>query len=154
MPNSLLRSVLRLLAVLLVLSPMAAFAVEPDEMLKDPALEARARHISAGLRCLVCQNQSIDESDAQVAKDLRILIREQLMQNRTDQQVIDFVVDRYGDFVLLNPRFNSRTIILWLSPFLLVLAGGLLAWRRRSSSPAAEPLSESEKAELDKILKT
>lgn len=131
-----------------------AQAVQPDEMLKDPALEARARQISAGLRCLVCQNQSIDESDAGVARDLRILIREQLQQNKTDEQVVSFVVDRYGDYVLLKPRFSAETLILWLTPFLILLVGAFVLIRRRGvpETPVAG-LNEDEKAALDEILR-
>lgn len=131
-----------------------ALAVQPDEILKDSVLEARARSISAGLRCLVCQNQSIDDSDATVARDLRILIREQLMKNQSDQQVVDFVVARYGDYVLLKPRLTSRTLILWFTPFLIVLLGGYFLLRGRKAAPADhDQLSASEKAELDAILR-
>lgn len=141
------------LALALAAAP-AAWAVQPDEILKDPALEARARAISAGLRCLVCQNQSIDESDAFVARDLRILIREQLMQHKSDAEVVDFVVQRYGDFVLLKPRFTAKTLVLWLTPFALVLVGLGFALRRRKPQPAAaDTLSEAEKAELDSVLR-
>ena len=118
-----------------------AFAIEPGEKLADPALEARARAIAGELRCLVCQNQSIDDFDAPLAKDLRLLVREQLKIGATDDQVRNFVVSRYGDFVLLRPPFKVETLLLWLAP-LLALAGGALAlwsasrrrvagWRRR-----------------------
>ncbi len=129
-----------------------ALAVQPDEILKDPVLEARARDISAGLRCLVCQNQSIDDSDAPVARDLRILIREQLQQNRSDEDVVDFVVARYGEYVLLKPRLKPATLILWAMPFLLLAAGMAFAFRRR---PQAKPdqLSVREKAEVEAILR-
>jgi cytochrome c-type biogenesis protein CcmH len=136
----------------LTLLSLPALAVQPDEILKDPNLEARARSISAGLRCLVCQNQSIDDSDAPVAKDLRILIREQLQQNRSDEDVVDFVVARYGEFVLLKPRLKPATLILWASPFLLLAAGLAFAFRRR---PVTSPdgLTSAEKAELEAILR-
>ncbi len=146
----------RVLAVLmfslLVASP--ALAVQPDEVLKDPTLEARARSISAGLRCLVCQNQSIDDSDAGVARDLRILIREQLQQDKSDEQVVAFVVDRYGEYVLLKPRLSARTLVLWLTPFVILLVGAAVLLRRRSApQPAVDGLSEAEKQALDAILR-
>src|SRR5215218_7215581 len=99
---------------LLLLGGMPALAVQPDEVLKDPALERRARDISSGLRCLVCQNQSIDESDASLAKDLRVLVRERLVAGDSDDQVRDFLVQRYGEFVLLKPAFRAHTLLLWL----------------------------------------
>jgi cytochrome c-type biogenesis protein CcmH len=131
---------------------LPALAVQPDEILKDPVLEARARSISAGLRCLVCQNQSIDDSDAPVAKDLRILIREQLQQNRSDTDVVDFIVARYGEFVLLKPRLKTDTLILWAAPFLLLAAGLAFAFRRK---PIVTPdsLTTDEKAEVAAILR-
>lgn len=140
------------LAALLLLAALApALAVQPDEILKDPALEQRARDISAGLRCLVCQNQSIDDSDAAVARDLRLLIRQQLTQGRSDSEVMDFVVARFGEFVLLKPRFRAGTIILWLAPFaILALAlGAALRWRRNSQT---SPLSDAERAEIAALL--
>src|SRR5437899_7205012 len=103
-----------------------ARAVQPDEMLRDPALEARARNLSRELRCMVCQNQSIDDSDAPLARDLRLLVRERLQQGESDRQVLDFLVVRYGEFVLLKPRFNLHTWVLWLGPP-GVLVGGALA---------------------------
>lgn len=147
----LLPSALGLLASL-VLSA-TALAVQPDEILKDATLEARARSISAGLRCLVCQNQSIDDSDAPVARDLRILIREQLTQNKSDAEVVDFVVARYGDFVLLKPPLRLDTLLLWGGPFLILAVGGLFLWRRRVPSAAVEQLTADEQAELDRLLK-
>jgi cytochrome c-type biogenesis protein CcmH len=143
--------------VVLLLSLAAilpAAAVEPDEILPDKALEARARQISEGLRCLVCQNQSIDDSAAPLAKDLRLLVRERLKAGDTDQQIEDFVVARYGEFVLLKPRFEIHTLILWLATpvvFALALLLIILAYRRRA---AAEPavLSEAEQARLKHML--
>ena len=129
-----------------------ALAVQPDEILKDPALEARARSISAGLRCLVCQNQSIDDSDATVAKDLRVLIREQLQQNKTNEDVVNFVVERYGEYVLLKPRLKAGTLVLWATPFLILLAGLVFAFRRKPA-PAQDALSPAEKAEVEAILR-
>lgn len=135
-----------------ILLSLPAQAVQPDEILKDPVLEARARNISAGLRCLVCQNQSIDDSDAPVAKDLRVLIREQLQQNHSDQDVVDFVVSRYGEYVLLKPRLKPGTIILWATPFLLLAAGFLFAFRRKPIV-IADGLTVEEKAEVAAILR-
>jgi cytochrome c-type biogenesis protein CcmH len=138
---------------LLVLLVVPAFAVQPDEILPDPALESRARALSAQLRCLVCQNQSIDDSDAPLAKDLRLLIREHLTKGETDSQIMDYVVSRYGEYVLLKPRLSSRTIILWATPFVVLLLAALFLWRRRAPASSAEkPLSEAEKAELRQTL--
>ncbi|MER8366929.1 cytochrome c-type biogenesis protein [Mesorhizobium sp. M1348] len=133
----------------------AAQAVKPDEVLADPALEARARALSEGLRCMVCQNQSIDESDADLARDLRILVRQRLVAGDTDRQVMDYVVSRYGEFVLLKPRFNLRNVLLWGTPVLLLLVGGtfiLLAARSRRSTATAA-LTAEEQAALDKMLR-
>jgi len=140
-----------LLAAMLLAGP--ALAVQPDEILKDPALEVRAREISAGLRCLVCQNQSIDDSDAPLAKDLRVLVRERLKGGDTDREVRDFVVQRYGEFVLLRPVFAIHTLFLWLTPVLVLALGGLgLYGALRRRQPPAAPLDEREQAELDRIL--
>lgn len=141
-----------LAALLLALAHLPALAVEPDEILSDAALEARARAISVGLRCLVCQNQSIDDSAAPVARDLRILIREQLQAKKSDAEVVDFVVARYGDYVLLKPRFTSHTAVLWLTPFAIVLVGGVLLWRRRAQQSTPDTLSGHEQAKLDRLL--
>ena len=133
-----------------------AFAVQPDEMLKNPVLEARARALSEGLRCLVCQNQSIDDSDAPLAKDLRILVRERLKAGDSDQQIIDFIVSRYGEFVLLKPRFEPHTWLLWLAtPLVLLaaLAGIIYSYRRRESvAEAPKPLTASEKRRLKRLV--
>jgi cytochrome c-type biogenesis protein CcmH len=144
---------LALVAVLFaLLAPGAAFAVRPDEMLKDPALEARARHISEELRCMVCQNQSIDDSEAPLAHDLRVLVRQRLMAGDTDQQVINYLVARYGDFVLLRPPFKLDTLLLWgLPPFALAagLAALVLMARRRRSVPLQpDALSAEEQAKI------
>jgi cytochrome c-type biogenesis protein CcmH len=120
-------------------------------MLKDAGLEERARNISTGLRCLVCQNQSIDDSNATMARDLRILIREQLVEGKSDSEVVDFVVARYGDFVLLKPRFKGATIVLWLAPFVILGLVLVIAVRKRAR-PAADPLSEAEKAEIAALI--
>ncbi len=146
-----------LAALFLALSLAPAFAVDPVEQLKDPKLEARAREISAGLRCLVCQNQSIDDSDAPLARDLRLIVRRQLQKGQSNSQVIDYVVDRYGEFVLLKPRLNLNTLLLWLAPLLLIAGGIVLAARivRRlpeDKSDAPPPLSPEEQKELEKLL--
>jgi cytochrome c-type biogenesis protein CcmH len=141
---------LRLMLIFLLLLPLPAYAVQPDEMLKDTRLEARARDLSGGFRCLVCQNQSIDESDAPLARDLRILIRERLTTGDNDQQIKDFVVARYGDYILLKPRLTVSTFVLWATPFLIVLAGFGYFLRRRTSvvQIAEASLSEQEQAAL------
>ncbi len=146
---------LAILGLSIALSP--AGAVEPDEILQDPALEARARALSAELRCLVCQNQSIDDSNAPLARDLRLLVRERLKAGDTDEQVLDFVVDRYGEFALLNPRFSTHTLLLWLGPpavLLLTLALLLVYARRAKHSRHAQDviLSEVEEAKLRRLL--
>jgi len=133
-----------------------AFAVNPDEVLADPRLETRARTISAELRCMVCQNQSIDDSNADLAKDLRLLVRERLKAGDSDTQVLDYLVSRYGEFVLLKPRLSAHTILLWAMPLLLLVIGGLVVLRQASKRarpiPPA-PLSDEERARLDAILK-
>lgn len=142
---------MRLPALLLLLLATPAAAVLPDEMLKDPALEARARQISAELRCVVCQNQSIDDSDAPLARDLRLVVREQLMMGKTDAEAMDYIVARYGNFVLLKPPVEPATWVLWLGPFaLLIIGGGALAVmsRRRLAPADAAPLTEAELAEM------
>lgn len=150
------RAVSALLVLLSLLATAPAFAVMPDEVLQDPALEARARAISAHLRCMVCQNQSIDDSNADLARDLRILVRERLTAGDSNEQVIDFVVSRYGEFVLLQPRFNARNALLWGAPVLLLLAGAAFAYSRlqeRGRRAAEAPLSDEEKAALERILR-
>ena len=142
-----------LFACLILLTP--AYAVEPGEVLADPALEARARDLSADLRCLVCQNQSIDDSHAPLAKDLRLLVRERLQAGDSDDQVRTYLVQRYGDFVLLKPPLRIGTLLLWGAPLMVLLAGGfglLLASRRRVSVAATSSLSADEQARLDKLL--
>lgn len=146
----------RVLAFLLVLAPLAAWAVQPDEILKDPKLEARARALSAELRCMVCQNESIDESHADLARDLRLLVRERLQAGDSDAEIRAFLVRRYGDFILLKPPFKLETWLLWGTPVLVVLLGGgliLMTQRRHQRSAlAAPPLSEAERAKLDAML--
>jgi cytochrome c-type biogenesis protein CcmH len=146
-----MRLVLALVATLLFST--AALAVQPDEVLTNPILEKRARDLSAGLRCLVCQNQSIDDSDAQLAKDLRLLVRERLVAGDTDDQVRDFLVQRYGEFVLLKPAFRAHTLLLWLTPALVLVLGGIGAYAalRRRPQPAAA-LDEDERKALEALL--
>ena len=145
---------LRLL-VLLVLLPLSALAVQPDEMLADPALELRAREISRNLRCVVCQNQSIDDSDAPLARDLRLLVRERLTKGDSDAQVYDFLVARYGDFVLLRPPVKPSTWLLWFGPLVLLLIGAIaiVVWfRRRPAAIEDRPMSEEERAKIARLL--
>lgn len=144
-----------LLALMFFLSAFPAFAVNPDEVLSDPALEHRARQISAQLRCMVCQNQSIDDSNAELAKDLRVLVRQRLTDGDTDGQVIDYVVSRYGEFVLLNPRLSVKTIILWAMPVGLLIVGVLalvIFVRSRPARRPSEALTAEEKAKIDELL--
>jgi cytochrome c-type biogenesis protein CcmH len=132
-----------------------AKAVEPDEIMPDPKLEARARALSAELRCMVCQNESIDESHADLARDLRLLVRERLHAGDSDDQIRAFLVGRYGDFILLKPPFKLETWLLWGAPFLVLLAGAyiiLVARRRQQSFAPANLLSEAERAKLDAML--
>ena len=152
--------------------PFAAHAVEPDEILADPALEQRAREVGKKLRCVVCQNQSIDDSNAELARDMRILVRERIQAGDTNAEVIAYMVDRYGDFVLLDPPFKTSTYVLWIGPgviAILGIAGVLVFFRRRqnamgdgttaaASSDAtpeakAQPLSDEERRRLDELLK-
>ena len=147
-----------MLALALVLvTVISSLAVQPDEVLSDAELEARARAISADIRCLVCQNQSIDDSDAPLARDLRLLVRERLVAGDSDEKVVDFLVDRYGEFVLLQPRFGAHTLVLWIGPFaiLALAAFAALKWRRRAGEDASgeAALSTDEARRLDEILK-
>ena len=150
-----------IVAVLTLVALPPALAVEPDEILSDPALEARARALSKDLRCMVCQNQSIDDSQAPLARDLRILVRERLQAGESDQQVINFLVARYGEFVLLRPRFSWHTALLWLAPGAVLLIGAcgvlVLARRYRAGSERAtaerEKLTPPEAARLAEILR-
>jgi cytochrome c-type biogenesis protein CcmH len=155
----------KLLASVFVVAMMigcpAAYAVQPDEIMSDPVKESRARDLSRELRCMVCQNQSIDDSDAPLARDLRLLVRERIGSGDSDSQVIDFLVARYGEFVLLKPRFTPHTLLLWLLPPLALIGGGLALWiysRRRSNNsgsptdPSLLHLTEEEEARLDRLL--
>ena len=143
-----------LLVTLALLAPAArALAVQPDEMLPDPALETRARGLSKELRCMVCQNQSIDDSDAPLARDLRILVREHLHAGETDQQVLDFLIARYGEFVLLRPRFSPHTALLWLTPLGVLVIGALgIAMSARRQRSSEGNLTADEEGRLAEIL--
>ncbi|MFK7835093.1 MAG: cytochrome c-type biogenesis protein CcmH [Sulfitobacter sp.] len=146
------------LALILMLLATPLLAVQPDEILDDPVLEERARELSKGLRCLVCQNESIDESEATLARDLRLLVRERLVAGDSDREALDFIVARYGEFVLLNPPVKGANWLLWgAGPLMLLLAGGVglsyLRARARASAPQEVPLSVEEQARLDDILK-
>ena len=152
------KTVVGLLVAASCLLASYALAVKPDEILTDPALEARARDLSRELRCMVCQNQSIDDSDAPLARDLRLLVRERLKAGDSDQQVLDFLTDRYGQFVLLRPRFGWDTAMLWFAPAAVLLLGGLgliSLKRRRDRDPvvaAEKPLTEAERTRLAALL--
>ena len=148
--------ILALAAAVMLGAP--AFAVQPDEIMADPIKEARARQLSRELRCMVCQNQSIDDSDAPLARDLRLLVRERISTGDTDSQVIDFLVTRYGEFVLLKPRFNPHTVLLWLLPPLALMGGGIALWvysnrrRRAGGLESVVKLTPEEVARLEKLL--
>ena len=146
----------RILAALAFLSALAAAgpsrAVEPDEVLPDARLEARARDVSSGLRCLVCQNQSIDDSAAPLARDLRLIVREHLQAGDTDAEIRDYLVQRYGDFVLLKPPLERATLLLWATPALVVVFGGLAMLRRRRLGGGPHPLSADEQARVDVLM--
>ena len=148
-----------LLAVLILLLSVPALAVEPGEILDDPKLEDRAREISKDLRCVVCQNQSIDDSNAELARDMRLLVRERLQEGDSNQQVLDYMVSRYGDFVLLNPPMKAKTYLLWFGPAAILLLGvfaAVMFYRRRPGGAAAEtpaPLSEAERKRLADLMK-
>ena len=133
----------------------ASFAVRPDEMLSDPALEARAEAISRDIRCVVCQSESIEESDADIAHELRVIVREQLKAGASDDQVRAYLVARYGDFVLLKPPFKAKTALIWTGPFLLLLGAGIgiYLYYRRARRVETAPLSAAEQARLERFLK-
>lgn len=144
-----------LMPLLMLLMTLPAQAVQPDEVLSDPVLEERARALSVNLRCLVCQNQSIDGSNAELAKDLRVLVRTRLTEGDTDKEVMDYVVSRYGDFVLLKPRFSAKNLFLWLTPILVLLLGGIFAFKKMyvtSNEIVSAELSDEEKNKLKQIL--
>jgi len=149
-----------LVAIALIIGASTACAVQPDEIMANPVLESRARELSRELRCMVCQNQSIDDSDAPLARDLRLLVRERIASGESNSQVIEFLVARYGDFVLLRPRLIGVTLLLWFLPPLILSGGGLALWlnsRRRirlsdGGSPDPLELSENEKARLERLI--
>jgi len=144
------------LILILCLLASPVFAVQPDEVLADPALEARARELSKGLRCLVCRNESIDESNAELARDLRLLVRERLVAGDSDDQAIAFIVDRYGEYVLLKPTTGGSNLILWIAGpamFLAALGIGAIYVRGRRQRTQPEALSETEQARLNEILR-
>jgi cytochrome c-type biogenesis protein CcmH len=149
-----------LVAVTVMMGLPAAYAVQPDEIMADPAKELRARDLSRELRCMVCQNQSIDDSEAPLARDLRLLVRERIAAGDSDAQVIDFLVARYGEFVLLKPRVNQHTLLLWLVPPLALLGGGFAMWRysRRRPKSGDDPdesvvkLTADEQARLERLM--
>ncbi|WP_341533747.1 cytochrome c-type biogenesis protein [Polymorphobacter fuscus] len=147
------RGMRRLWFLLALLFAMPALAVQPDEMLADPVLEARARTISEELRCVVCQNQSIDDSDAPLARDLRIVVREQLQLGKSDDDIMAYIVSRYGNFVLLRPPVEPATWALWAGPFaVLIIGGALLAvWSRRRRLVETPPLTAAEIAEINRL---
>jgi len=150
----------RLLAGFVLLAAIglsSAHAVQPDEVMADPAKEARARNLSRELRCMVCQNQSIDDSEAPLARDLRLLVRERIAAGDSDAQVVDFLVARYGEFVLLKPRFEPRTLLLWLVPPLVLLGGGAALWvnarrRGKGASGTTASLTPDEEAKLAALM--
>lgn len=152
-----MRSLGALLLAIMTLAALPALAVTPGEMLADPVLESRARALSAELRCLVCQNESIDASSAQFARDIRLVLRERLVAGDTDAEALDFLVARYGQFILLRPRFNATTALLWIAPPVLLIGGAVLAvavMRRRSLRQGEpEALSPDEQRRLDKVLR-
>lgn len=153
-----MRRLMITIVALMLLAVPAVHAVQPDEIMGDPAKEARARDLSRELRCMVCQNQSIDDSDAPLARDLRLLVRERIAAGDSNSQVLDFLVARYGEFVLLKPRFEKQTMLLWLLAPVLLIAGGLALWlqiRRRANSGAnlpAPPLTADEEARVAALM--
>jgi cytochrome c-type biogenesis protein CcmH len=152
-----LKKILAFAFAIAVLAGSSAYAVQPDEIMADPVKEARARVLSQELRCMVCQNQSIDDSEAPLARDLRLLVRERIAAGDGDTQVIDFLVARYGEFVLLKPRFERQTLLLWLVPPFVLIGGGLALWiyaRRRPPREVAEPtaLTPEEEARLAALM--
>lgn len=152
-----IRRFLSAFIVILMLVPMHAFAVQPDEVLEDPLLETRARAISVNLRCLVCQNQSIDDSDAELARDLRLLVRERLVAGDSDTEVIDYIVARYGEFVLLRPVMALHTIVLWVAAPLILLIGLVFviigARRKRSETTEVVEMTPEERKALEQLAK-
>jgi cytochrome c-type biogenesis protein CcmH len=142
----------RVLFIVALLLAAPCFAVEPSEMMRDPALEARAREVSKSLRCVVCQNETIDESNAELAHDMRLTVRRRIAAGDSNQEVLHYMVQRYGDFVLLKPRFNSATVLLWLGPLLVLLLGGIAVVRMmRRTRPPGAPLTSDQAAALARL---
>ena len=144
-----------LLAIGITCHITPAFAVNPDEVLSDEVLETRARNLTSIIRCMKCQNQSIDDSDADIARDLRLLVRERIVKGDSDQQVLDYLVDRYGEFILLKPRFSMMNMFLWIAPLLLLIIGFIVSFRmmrKPEKTNEVEPLSVSEHEDITKIL--
>ena len=142
---------------LALLAAAPAHAVEPSEILADPALEARARDLSTGLRCLVCRNQSIDDSNAELARDLRVLLRERLVAGDTDEEAMAFLVERYGNFILLKPPFQATTVLLWIGPLLILAAAGLgfrAFWRGQNTGPSLPEMTDEDRALVAQALTT
>ena len=156
---------LMFVVALAAFSPTPSFAVEPSEVLSDPALESRARELGKGLRCVVCQNQSIDESNAELARDMRVLVRDRITSGDTNDEVLAYMVDRYGDFVLLDPPFKTSTLVLWIGPGAIAVFGlfAVVVFYRRNqrnddqaavvANPQTAPLSDEERQRLDALLK-
>ena len=151
-----MRRIMATFVALMLLALPAAHAVQPDEIMSDPVKEARARDLSRELRCMVCQNQSIDDSEAPLARDLRLLVRERIAAGDSDKEVIDFLVARYGEFVLLKPRLERQTLLLWAVPPLVLIAGAMALWmqarRRATSAHAQPPLTAEETARLAQLV--
>lgn len=146
---------MRKLVLVMILAASPLWAVLPDEILSDPALEARARAITATLRCPVCQGESIDDSSAPISRDLRLVVRERLVDGDTDEQVLDYVTARYGEFVLFKPRMTGSGLLLWLAGPLMLVLGGIIAFamtRTRARAPEPAPISAEEQAALDRLL--
>ncbi|MET4255682.1 cytochrome c-type biogenesis protein CcmH [Bradyrhizobium sp. S3.12.5] len=152
-----MRRMMSAIVALMLLAMPAVHAVQPDEIMSDPVKEARARDLSRELRCMVCQNQSIDDSDAPLARDLRLLVRERIAAGDSNPQVLDFLVARYGEFVLLKPRFERQTLLLWLLAPLLLAGGGFALWqqirrRSRNGTDVMAPLTPEEEARLAALM--
>ncbi|MET4066443.1 cytochrome c-type biogenesis protein CcmH [Bradyrhizobium sp. S3.2.6] len=152
-----MRRMMSAIVALMLLAMPAVHAVQPDEIMSDPVKEARARDLSRELRCMVCQNQSIDDSDAPLARDLRLLVRERIAAGDSNPQVLDFLVARYGEFVLLKPRFERQTLLLWLLAPLLLAGGGFALWRQirrrsRNGTDVMAPLTPEEEARLAALM--
>jgi len=144
---------MRKIIVLLVLLASPAFAVQPDEILADPVLESRAREITAELRCVVCRNESVDDSNAEIARDIRLMVRERIVAGDSNDETVQYMVDRFGEFILLNPTSSGANLVLWWSGPILLLTGlGIAITTVRRRKPPSEPLSETEEARLEQIL--